>query len=429
MTWRASVVFAAAVAGACSDRGAGFDSPASAGSAGVGMPIGGSGGASSAQGGAAGNAGATVGGGGASAGQPASVSDCKPEQPQSLFCNPLQPMPKTLKETGLFPAAPSFDEHPASLRAFTPFPALWSDGMHKQRYLLLPPGQKIDNSNPTSWVFPVGTVLVKNFLDDGGPGGAQRIVETRVIRRVGDATAFTEYDYYLYRWNPEGTDAELLVDDRNGDSSASVNVPITINHLADGAPLVINEGKPFDHALPSRDMCSDCHHENGNTYQTFVGFDEIRLNTKLSASDTMTQLERFLADGVFMYAPTAPPRAIVETDPKLLSVEQFVLGNCVHCHNEKGKVFDLAPEVFVQNTVGQKTNAQSVEPPAGWLRVFPGEPEKSVVFVQARRSPLPEPTLEGGDRLRPMPPMGVNDLAPDPNGIAALKDWITSLQP
>ena len=108
-------------------------------------------------------------------------------------------------------------------------------------------------------------------------------------------------------------------------------------------------------------------------------------------------------------------------------MKRFVLGNCVHCHNEKGKVFDMAPEVFVANTVGQMTNAQSVQPPEGWLRVKPGEPEKSVLFVQARRTPLPMPTMAGGDRLRPMPPIGVNDIAPDQAGLAAIEAWINGL--
>src|SRR5205823_8958796 len=108
--------------------------------------------------------------------------------------------------------------------------------------------------------------------------------------------------------------------------------------------------------------------------------------------------------------------------------KQFVLGNCVHCHNARGKVFDLAPEVFLANTVNQMTNAQSVQPPPGWLRVYPGTPEMSVLFVQARRTPLPMPTTAGGNRLRPMPPIGVNDIAADQEGVAAIKAWILGLK-
>jgi hypothetical protein len=89
--------------------------------------------------------------------------------------------------------------------------------------------------------------------------------------------------------------------------------------------------------------------------------------------------------------------------------------------------FDMAPDIFVKNTVGQMTMAQSVSPPKGWLRVVPGNPEHSVVYVQARRMPLPMPTAVGANRLRPMPPFGVNDIAADLRGVADLKAWICAL--
>jgi len=389
-----------------------------------------SGSATAGQGGAAaGGAGssASTSGGAAGAGGGA-LSDCTASLPSSLFCDPLQPMPKTLAPTGLFPAAPDFTQHAASLRGFTPNPPLWSDGLEKERYLLLPAGKKVDDANPKAWVFPVGTVLVKTFFDDSGTAGARRPIETRVIRRVGTADDFTEYDYYLYQWNEAGTDATLVVDDRNGDSQATQQVKITVKRMVDGQPFMVNGGQPFDHTLPSRDNCSDCHQQNGNAYQTFIGFDEIRLNHKLTPASAKTQLEELRDAGVFTQAPPQAARTITEADANLLKTKEFVLGNCVHCHNEKGKVFDLAPEVFVANTVGQMTTAQSVQPPVGWLRVKAGQPEMSVLFVQARRAPLPMPTTAGDDRLRPMPPIGVNDLAPDQAGLTAIEAWIKSLQ-
>lgn len=376
--------------------------------------------------GAGGSSTPALGGGAGGGGGP--QSDCTATLPTSLFCDPLQAMPKTLAPTGLFPAAPDFTAHAVSLRGFTPNPPLWSDGLEKERYLLLPAGKQVDDTNSKAWLFPVGTVLVKTFFDDGGAEGARRPIETRIIRRVGTADDFTEYDYYLYQWNETGTDAALVVDDRNGDSQATQQVKVTVKRMVDGQPFLVNGGQPFDHTLPSRDNCSDCHQQNGNAYQTFIGFDEIRLNHKRTPASIKTQLEELRDAGVFTQARPATPRSIVEADANLLITKEFVLGNCVHCHNEKGKVFDLAPEVFVANTVGQMTTAQSVQPPAGWLRVKAGEPEMSVLFVQARRAPLPMPSMAGGDRLRPMPPIGVNDLAPDQAGLSAIKAWIESLQ-
>jgi hypothetical protein len=351
--------------------------------------------------------------------------------PTSLLCDPLRKMPTTIKETGLFPRAPDFTQRSPRLRHYVPDPPLWSDGLEKERFLLLPADQKIDNTNPKSWVFPVGTIFIKTFLDDSGPGGKPRAIETRFIRRVGTETDFTEYDYYLYQWNQEGTDATLVIDDRNGDDQVAPTVKVVVNHTANGAPLTINKGQPFDHTLPSRAMCGDCHQENGVAFQTFIGFDEIRLNSKLSPSAARTQLQEFQDADIFTIRPKPgdpPPRIIQESDPTLLKVKRFVFANCVHCHHEKGKVFDLSPESFVKNTVNQMTNAQSVRPPMNWLRVYPGMPEMSVVFVQSRRTPLPMPTSAGQNRLRPMPPIGVNDVAADQDGVAALRAWIMGLK-
>jgi hypothetical protein len=133
--------------------------------------------AGAASGGTAGSA-PTADGTAGSGGGPAQ-DDCA-TAPKSLLCDPLQPMPKTLAATGVFPAAPDFTQHSPRLLGFTPFPALWSDGLEKQRFLLLPSGKQIDNQNPKAWVFPVGTLLFKTFFDDSGAAGAARPIETLI---------------------------------------------------------------------------------------------------------------------------------------------------------------------------------------------------------------------------------------------------------
>ena len=40
---------------------------------------------------------------------------------------------------------------------------LWADYATKQRWILLPPGTKIDATDPNEWVFPVGTKVWKEF--------------------------------------------------------------------------------------------------------------------------------------------------------------------------------------------------------------------------------------------------------------------------
>src|SRR5204862_6432272 len=133
-----------------------------------------------------------------------------------------------------------------------------------------------------------------------------------------------------------------------------------------------------------------------------------------------TQPPAFAAAGI-RTSPLSPPAPTITeptNDARLLAVKRFVFGNCVHCHNGS-TVVDFRPESFVTNTVGKAVDAQSVVPPAGWKRVIPGNPDHSVLFVQVQRQPLPMPT--GNDtknRLRPMPPVGVSDVAADLKAVA-----------
>lgn len=300
--------------------------------------------------------------------------------------------------------------------------------MGKQRFILIPKGKKIDNS-AKDWIFPVGTIFIKTFFDDSGPGGKPRPIETRLIRRVGDTGAFTEYDFYLYQWNADGTDANLLLSDMDGmagDVNKELLVPITIKRTENGQPFSVNNGQPFMHALPSRKDCGDCHEENAKHAQTFIGFDELRLNSKLTSASTKTQLQTFSDAGVFMMPVPAAPLTIKESDPTLLRVKRFVMGNCVHCHYGPPGQFDQHPDVFVMDTVNKPTEAEGIVPPAGWLRVVPGHPEKSVLFVQVQRTNLPPPPKGTGmSGLRAMPPVGVTIA--DQQAVSDIGAWIMSL--
>jgi hypothetical protein len=407
--------------GGSSARG-GSDSGGSGGSSSGGSGGNNSGGATNPDSGSPGSGGSAGGDAGTDVGGPVE-EDCT-ATPKSLLCDPVQKMPKSIKDLGIFPSAPDFSKHPARLIEYVPDPPLYSDGMEKQRFLLLPKGKKIDNTNRKVWMFPEGTVFIKTFFDDAA-GGKLRPIETRFIRTGG----VFEYEFFVYQWNATGTDAALVVSDIDGDINKDVSVPITISHMEDGKMLTINGGQPFQHTLPSRQACGNCHEESGMVGQTFIGFDEIRLNSKFPATAPKTQLQQLGDAGIFTTAVPATPTAITDANPLLLRVKRFVFGNCAHCHNGR-TVFNMAPDVFVANTVGKMTEAQSVVPPKGWLRVVPGSPDTSVVYVQAERTKLPPPVVVDGmeTRLRPMPPVGVADIAVPVDAVADLRAWIMSLK-
>ena len=185
-----------------------------------------------------------------------------------------------------------------------------------------------------------------------------------------------------------------------------------------------------EHVLPSRNAGGECHEKNGGVAQTFIGFDQLRLNSKLSAAAATTQLQAFADAGLFTLPPPAEPLTITDASNdggRLLRIKRFVFGNCVTCHNGDGN-FDMHPDVFVENTVSKPTESQSVELPPGWLRVVPGDPATSVLYVQMQRTMLPPP--EGANnRLRAMPPIGLADVAVEQTSLKDVFDWITALPP
>jgi hypothetical protein len=385
-----------------------------------GMKPGGSGGGGSGGGGS--------GGGGSGGSNPdGGMPGCE-GPPDSVLCKPLADMPASIKATGFFPAPPNLEMHPAAMKEYVPDPALWSDGMEKQRFIVLPTGMKIDNKDRKQWAFPDGTIFIKTFFDDSKTGGKGRAIETRFIRKKAGL-----YEFFLYEWNAEGTDATLLVknDGIDGMMGAEKLVPVTIKRTVNGQPFMVNNGMPFMHSLPSRQACGECHEENNMKAQAFIGFDEVRLNSKFKDT-TKTQLQIFGGQtepptpSVFTMPIPTDPVTITDPNPGLQRIKRAVFGNCVHCHGN-GSFFSLLPDDFVAATVNQPTDSNGTTMPTGWARIKPRAPNMSVLYVQVRRTMIP--TMVNGMmvRMRPMSPVGVADQAADQALLTDLFAWINSL--
>jgi hypothetical protein len=309
-----------------------------------------------------------------------------------VYCDTLRPLPPTIKETGFFPAAPDLGSVRANMVAYEPTWPLWSNGLGKERYAILPAGKTIDTKNRKVWDFPVGTLFLKTFFSDGA-GGARKPLETRLIRRVDDPDPFKQWQFAVYQWNDAGTDATLL--------SLDARVPVMATVGKDS----------FMHVIPSREDCGKCHTANDTTV---IGFDELRLNWTPPGKDR-SELQRVAALGLLGDAPPADPATITDPDPDLRQVKGYVLGNCVHCHNGRNsEVVDMHPDVLVSNVVCQRTNSNGTLD--GW-RVAPGQPGMSVLYMQLARMMRPG--------INPMPPVGVQ--RPDTAAMAVVSRWITSL--
>lgn len=321
------------------------------------------------------------------------VEPCTPASTK-VVCNTLLPLPPSIKDTGFFPAGADFKVLPPNARSFIPSLQLYSDGLHKERQMILPVGTKINNSDREVWDFPIGTVFLKTFLSDG-PGGARRPIETRVIRRTDNPDIFEQWKYDVYKWNDAGTDATLL--------TLEERTPVTVT--IGGAALT--------HQIPSRMDCEKCHQENDTIV---IGFDEVRLNAPLVAGGK-TQLETLTTAGVFTNVSPAPAAQVTDPDMLTARVKSYIYGNCVHCHNGKNpQVFSMRPEGFPASVINQMTVGSGT---ARGVRVVPGNPEMSILYRQLTRM-----NLTVG--FNPMPPVGVQ--VADPEAVAMVRQWIMGLR-
>lgn len=117
--------------------------------------------------------------------------------------------PATLSSTHVFRDPERLEPQPGLLQYAVQSP-LWSDGSAKQRWMALPEGEQVGFSPSGPWSFPEGTVFVKHFelpLDEREPARMRRL-ETRLLV----AGAGGEYYGITYKWNAEGTDAELVTE-------------------------------------------------------------------------------------------------------------------------------------------------------------------------------------------------------------------------
>jgi hypothetical protein len=260
--------------------------------------------------------------------------------------------------------------------AYEPKHALYSNGLRKERHLYVPEGATIDASQEP-WVFPVGTVLTKTFLDGDDP------LETRLIFLTEEG-----WDYAIYQWMPGLGDAERL-------EGNWAEVPVT---GASGERI---------HTLPSRLDCRTCH----ETHEAVAAVPVLGVGSLQTASDLVEA-------GVFSPDPaleTVQGRTAAET-----AALSYFVGNCISCHNGGDSInssFSLYPDDAVENTVDQPVVSETGE----GLRVVAGDETQSVLYITVVEAG--EPEYRGP--FKAMPPLGID--VTDSSAEEILGDWIRSL--
>lgn len=296
-------------------------------------------------------------------------------------------LPKNLECSGLYQDWATKTVKPG-VREFAPAVALWSDGAGKTRWIQLPAGTKIDNSNPAEWKFPVGTRSWKEFRHNG------KRVETRLwIKRLPDW-----WDKATYAW----------VDNE------------TRTRPSQGETIKFEDGS--DYVIPTRTECDECH--KGRT-DKLLGFEGPLLGLPGATGVTLATL---VQEGLLTNPPAKTTYEMPDDGTGLAkSILPWIHVNCgVSCHNEntntkanhtglfmrfhqtelEGK--PLSEWSIIKNTVEVDTRLPGFP---GWKRIDPGYPESSLLyFLASQRGMVQMPTI--ATRIV------------DHNHIPMLKEWI-----
>ena len=311
--------------------------------------------------------------------------------------------PMRLSEAGCIIDVETLEPSP-DLVPYTVNAPLWTDGALKQRYFGLPVNGVIEVEADGNWSFPVGAVLVKNFVLESVIGDARtrRPVETRImLRRAGG------WDFLTYRWDERGVDAVRL--------AGQLIEPFEVD--VDGEPLHI------DYLYPDGKTCLACH---SSSAKLILGPRTEQMNGPAPATPRKAQLDLLSTLGVFsaplddlagLPAVPAPTSADATVEAK---ARAWLHANCAHCHQPGGWTppdldLDLRWDTTLLDARVCDVRVQyPLFPRLGLWRMRPGRPDDSAIYTRLLSEPLSR-----------MPPAGVS--WPDPTGVELVRRWITQL--
>ena len=280
----------------------------------------------------------------------------------------------------------------SGLVPFEPSAPFWSDGAAKERFIGIPDGTTIAINGEDDFLFPPGTVLVKNFRLDG------KLVETRHLMRHPDG----EWAGYTYEWNAEETQALRV---RGGKS-------------------VMIAGQEW--VYPSETECRDCH---TGVSDIALGPETAQLNGPLVYPQTGRSANQMQTlDAAMMLSSPLPPidtlPALADPADTAVPLEEraraYLYTNCAQCHQPGGPTSVVLD--FRYTTTLQDSYACNGIPLRGNVGldsdariIFPGDAAKSVLIARmARRDSVA------------MPPLGSTVV--DAAGVALITEWIDELK-
>jgi uncharacterized repeat protein (TIGR03806 family) len=301
-------------------------------------------------------------------------------------------IPDSLVDTGCVdPADPT--QPSSGLIPFSPGAAFWSDDAEKDRWLGLPNGTSITVDDEDDFIFPPGSVLVKNFERQN------KLIETRLLMRHPDGV----WAGYTYRWNDAETEATRII----------------------GGATIPSGGS--DWIYPSESQCLQCHTEAASRA---LGPESLQLNNnilypstgrngnQLATLDAINMLSPPLADDPANLPALPDPFGTAPLDDR---ARAYLHSNCSGCHRPgtpMQSTMDLRYDTALNDT--NACNADSITggnlgiPNAKLIAPGPDGANRSLI-----------PVRMGLRDAYAMPPIG--SLIADDAGVDLISEWINSL--
>lgn len=292
--------------------------------------------------------------------------------------------PHKLSATGLFTDTAA-QTPAAGVLPFEVAEPMWQDGATATRFIALPEGKTIrttTSGNPAKpnykveW--PAESVLARTIT---WPATKQRI-ETQILHFDGET-----WNGYSYRWNDQGTDADLV--------------------SVDGEEFAVQK-QPW--RIHGRAECARCH---TNWSGFTLGFQPDQL---VSIGGKKPADVHELFDGPFL---ERLPAHLVSSHDETAALEtrarSWLHANCAHCHRRHGG--GSVPLMVNFDLPTADTMMLNEKPTRGDFALMDarvissGHPEQSVLLARVARS--------GSGH---MPMIGAREV--DPHGFRILWDWI-----
>lgn len=294
---------------------------------------------------------------------------------------------------------------------YRPNAQLWSDRAVKYRWMAIPndgthnePSEQIQFNNRSDWVFPEGTVFIKQFdlpLTTEVDGPVKRL-ETRFFI-IGEG----DIGYGIsYKWNEDDTDAFIV--------GAGLSESFDIFENGDFAFT-----QTWDY--PGRTQCATCHTSNANHV---LGVKTHQLNSELDYDGiVMNQIDYLRGQNIFSnpgstFGTRLTSYDIADDSADLgLRVRSYLDANCSNCHRPNGirnvtMDLRLTAPLPLQNIIDFKTRSEASD--LDNFIIEPGNHQDSELWIR-----------DAANSELKMPPIGRNMV--DEYYVEKLAEWIDGL--